>query len=162
MKTKNTQTLNTNEIRQQMRTNGNTAYALDRQVDRSANRKVRERIANEHMVKNQVVVRRMHVPSIMFAVASFALLCMVVFSYLNMRSDIVSLSSRATSLQSSISTLSADNDEKYAGILASVNLDDIKAVAINELGMVYAKQDQIIQYEARIDDYVQQYQAIEY
>ena len=40
--------------------------------------------------------------------------------------------------------------------MTSVDLDYIKDVAINELGMVYAREDQVILYENTTRDYVRQ------
>ena len=48
------------------------------------------------------------------------------------------------------------NDEEYNRILSSINLEEIKRIAIAELGMVYAQEGQIIEYENESGDYMRQ------
>lgn len=52
------------------------------------------------------------------------------------------------------------NDTKYDETMASVDLEKIKDIAINELGMVYAEQGQIINYNSQDGDYVRQYEDV--
>ena len=42
----------------------------------------------------------------------------------------------------------------------SVNLDEIREKAINQLGMTYATPDQIVEYDNPASDYVKQYENI--
>ena len=48
------------------------------------------------------------------------------------------------------------NDEEYSRIESSVNLEQIKQIAINELGMTYAGEGQIVEYSSEGSDYVRQ------
>ena len=43
---------------------------------------------------------------------------------------------------------------------ASVDLEHVKDVAMNELGMVYATQDQVRLYDDKSSDYVKQYEEL--
>ena len=52
--------------------------------------------------------------------------------------------------------LRKENDDNYTRIMTAVDLDYIKDVAINELGMVYAGEDQVILYDGGTRDYVRQ------
>ena len=49
---------------------------------------------------------------------------------------------------------------QYNSVMDSVNLDEIREKAMNELGMVYATSDQVIEYESPSGDYVKQYEGI--
>ena len=51
-----------------------------------------------------------------------------------------------------------ENDEEYSRIISSVDLEYIKDVAINQLGMRYAEEGQIVEVETQGDDYVRQHQ----
>ena len=42
----------------------------------------------------------------------------------------------------------------------SVNLEEVRNRAINDLGMGYATSDQIIEYQNPVNDYVKQYESI--
>jgi hypothetical protein len=46
------------------------------------------------------------------------------------------------------------NDEDYNRIISSVDLEEIRKIAIGELGMTYAKEGQIITYENAGNDYM--------
>ena len=67
---------------------------------------------------------------------------------------------KIASLESQVTDLKADNDEAYKRINTAVDLDAIKEKAINELGMFYATQDQIVYYSVDKTDYMNQYNEI--
>ena len=48
------------------------------------------------------------------------------------------------------------NDEEYSRITSSIDLEEIKRIAIGELGMTYAKEGQIITYDSVENDYMRQ------
>ncbi len=56
--------------------------------------------------------------------------------------------------------LKVKNDEEYSRITSSVDLDEVKRIAITELGMKYATEEQIVYYESDESDYVVQLQDI--
>lgn len=78
-------------------------------------------------------------------------------AYINIQSDITARMRKISNLESQIADLKAENDEAYKRINTAVDLDAIKNTAINELGMFYASQDQIIYYTVENDDYMNQY-----
>lgn len=63
-------------------------------------------------------------------------------------------------LESQINDLKADNDEQYKRVMGSVDLDHIKEVAINDLGMRYPTRDQIVYYTVDKTNFMDQYQDI--
>ena len=52
------------------------------------------------------------------------------------------------------------NDAKYKQITTSVDLNHIRDVAINQLGMKYASSDQIVYYTVDNSNYMDQYNDI--
>ena len=64
------------------------------------------------------------------------------------------------SLESQYSELKLSNDDAYARAVSSVDLEEIRDIAINELGMVYANKDQILLYDKTESEYVRQYEDI--
>ena len=64
------------------------------------------------------------------------------------------------SLEMQLESLRKENDDNYTRIMTSVDLDYIKEVAVNELGMVYANEDQVILYDGGTRDYVRQNEEI--
>ncbi len=76
--------------------------------------------------------------------------------YLNLQSDITNSIKHIASLESTLNELRMSNDENYSRITNNVDLEEIKRVAIQELGMRYAEEGQIITYNGEGSDYVRQ------
>ncbi len=88
--------------------------------------------------------------------AAFLLLGAIVLRYVSLQSDITQLRTNIQSLESEVNDLTTSNDEYLSRIEASVDLEEVREVAIMDLGMVYATEDQIITYDSQIDDYMEQ------
>ena len=69
-------------------------------------------------------------------------------------------SKRVTALQEKLADLKEENTTKYNAVVDSVNLDEVRERAINQLGMTYATPDQIVEYDNPAADYVKQYDNI--
>lgn len=81
-------------------------------------------------------------------------------NYLQLQAANTAHRKNVTDLESQLSSLKLANDTKYDETMASVDLEKIKDIAINELGMVYAEQGQIINYNSQDGDYVRQYEDV--
>lgn len=92
-------------------------------------------------------------------IAAIATLAVCVW-YLQLRAELTSRSEHITELQQELADSKEENTTRYNAIIDSVNLEEVRDRAINELGMVYAKPDQIITYQNPTGDYVKQYQDI--
>lgn len=64
------------------------------------------------------------------------------------------------SMQDEISDLKAENAATENRIHINANLENVKAKAANELGMVYANKDQIVYYSMDDTDYMDQYDQV--
>jgi cell division protein FtsB len=80
--------------------------------------------------------------------------------YINLQSDVTARMKSIASLESKIEDLRADNDETYKRINTALDIEAIRDTAINELGMSYAKESQIVYYSVSEDDYMNQYSDI--
>ena len=85
------------------------------------------------------------------------LICVV---YLQFQSNIVQKSENISALQEELADLTEENDTAYNAATDSVNLQEIRNKAMNELGMVYAAEGHVIEYESSTSDYVKQYNDI--
>ena len=81
-------------------------------------------------------------------------------NYLKLQAQVTESRKQISSMESSYSDLKLSNDAAYSKAVSSVDLDKIRDIAINELGMVYANQDQIVTYEKQDKDYVRQYEEV--
>lgn len=76
--------------------------------------------------------------------------------YLTLQSDITNSIKHISALESQLNEMKLDNDENYSRITSNVDLEEVKRVAIQELGMQYAKEGQIITFSGEGSDYVRQ------
>ena len=81
-------------------------------------------------------------------------------SLIRMQSQFTQRKERIANLESQITDLKATNDAKYKDIITNVNLDYIKDAAVNELGMSYAAENQLIYYSVDNDNFMDQYSDI--
>ena len=47
-------------------------------------------------------------------------------------------------MESELNSLKLSNDEEYSRITSNINLEEVKRIAIGELGMTYAAEGQVI------------------
>ena len=73
-----------------------------------------------------------------------------------MQADITTQVETIARLESELNSLRLANDEELTRINSSVDLEEIKRIAIGELGMVYATEGQIVNYTNEGSDYVRQ------
>ena len=93
------------------------------------------------------------------AIAAIAVLfsCM---KYLQLQSEITSRSNHITALQQELADAKEANTTRYNVIMNSMNLEEIREIAINDFGMVYAEADQIIKYQRPDGSSVTQFAGI--
>ena len=77
-------------------------------------------------------------------------------NYLQLQAETTSRIKNIAALETELENLRKENDDDYTRIMTAVDLDYIKEVAINELGMVYAEEDQVVLYDGGTRDYVRQ------
>lgn len=82
-------------------------------------------------------------------------------NYLSITSEMTNDLAKIAKLEASLYNLKAENDDYDNRINGAVDLEDIKKRAMNDLGMQYANDEQIITYESDDTDYVRQYIALE-
>lgn len=96
---------------------------------------------------------------------AFLTLCVGVVAFaavalVQIQSQVTQRMEHIAALESQITDLKADNDARYKEIVTSVDLDYIKDVAMNQLGMQYATEDQIIYYSVENNNFMDQYSDI--
>lgn len=82
------------------------------------------------------------------------------FTYVRLQADVTAKMRKIATLESQIADLKADNDARYNSVTTSVDLNYIKDVAINELGMSYATEDQIVYFSVENNNFMDQYSDI--
>lgn len=143
--------------------NGNTVRELEAPI--RPQRKSREEIEQIKRRKRRKSAARRNRQRAMYmsrSYVTFLTVCVIVIAF--SAASLVALQSQSTSrlhriaaLQSQLGDLKADNDAKYKNMMTSVDLNHIKDVAINELGMSYPTGEQIVYYTVETRNFMDQY-----
>lgn len=96
---------------------------------------------------------------------AFLTICVIISAmaagyYVKLQSEVTSRMRNIAALESQVTDIKMDNDARYKSITTSVDLDHIKDVAVNELGMKYAEESQIVYYTVENNNYMNQYSDI--
>lgn len=77
--------------------------------------------------------------------------------YITLQAEVKNRSKNIATLESQLNTMKQENDEAYNRASGNVDLEEIKRIAIQEYGMTYATEGQIIAYsDGGGNDYVRQ------
>ena len=147
---------------------GNTVRELEAQPLPRERRKSREELERIRRRKSRRNAARRNREKAMFMGSGqvwFLTVCVVlsVFasaSLIQIQSQISHRMREISAMESRVTDLKADNDERYKSISTSVDLDHVKEVAIHQLGMSYATEDQIVYYKVDKNNFMDQYQDI--
>ena len=121
----------------------------------------RERIRKRTSVqvrRNRKQAMHMNAAYVIFLAAAAIVALLICINYIQLQATITEHSKTITAMQEELADLKEENTTRENAVRDSVNLDEVRQRAQNELGMVYATQDQIITYEDPATDYVKQYQ----
>lgn len=132
---------------------GNTARRLQAVPEREnePRRKVSTRTR-----KNRERARHMNIGSVLSMAVAMVAAGFILTWYLTLQSDITNSIKHIAALESELNELKRDNDENYNRITSDINLEEVKRVAIQELGMSYAKEGQIVIFNGEGSDYIRQ------
>ena len=139
--------------RQQRAIEGHTARKVQT-LEYPSRERQPERRERRHAEKSNV-----QYVNVLYMIFLAAASCMVLWScvnYLQLQAETTSRVKHIASLETELEDLRKENNDNYTRIMTSVDLDHIRDVAINELGMVYAEPNQVILYDGGTDDYVRQ------
>jgi len=112
------------------------------------------------VARNRAKAKKMGPGYVLFLAAAVVALCVMLISYLDMRADLTTSTKRVASLEQELNNLKLANDEELERIEGSVNLEEIKQIAVEELGMSYAKVGQVVTISDEGSDYVRQLQEL--
>ncbi len=96
-------------------------------------------------MKNRKAMR-MNAAYVMFLTIAATMCCYCV-NYLRVRAELTNQTKNITALQEELADAKEENTTRYNVVMDSVNLEEVRENAINDLGMGYATSDQIIEYQ---------------
>ena len=130
----------------------------EEELRRRRQRKNAVRQAARRRVRNKAF--QMSLGYVTFLGAAAIATVFICVHFLQLQAQVTAVRKDVAKLESQYSELKLNNDAAYSKAVSSVDLDGIRNIAINELGMVYASKDQIVTYKIEDTDYVRQYQAV--
>lgn len=104
--------------------------------------------------KNRERARHMSAGYVLFLAAALCTAALVLVNYIQLQAQLTNLTKSVASKESQLNSMRIANDEEYNRIINSINLEEVKRIAIGELGMTYAEEGQIITYTNERNDYM--------
>lgn len=150
----NARTRRRTEYRNSVYIHGNTAVQWQQAVPREQEQPVRR--VSTRTRKNRDRALYMNVGYVLFLALAMLAAGFILVGYITLQSDITNSIKHISKLESQLNDLKLANDENYSRITSNVNLDEVKRIAIQELGMCYAEEGQIITFVGEGSDYVRQ------
>lgn len=123
--------------------------SVQRQLEEAPARRLSKEARN-----NRERARYMNLGYIVFLMGALFMCGIILVNYIQLQSELTAKTRQVANLESELNALKLANDEEYNRINASIDLEEVKRVAIGELGMTYAKEGQIITYSNVGSDYM--------
>lgn len=133
------------------RVQGNNALQPD--IRRELEEAPRRQLSREAR-KNRDKAHHMSFGYVAFLAAALCLCAVVLIHYVQIQSEITAATKSISRLETQLNTQLLENEENYNQIVSSVDLEEIKKIAIGELGMTYATEGQIVTYSGDGQDYM--------
>lgn len=121
---------------------------------------VRQAQINRERRRKREYAREMNRKQIGFHIICAAIVFAAVALNLSMISKTETAKKEIGNLNEQVVDLKATNDEIESNMNANINAEEIRRVAIEELGMVYMNQNQVVMYDCEESEYVRQYEKI--
>ncbi len=125
-----------------------------------APQRVQQKEVSQRVRTNRSKAMHMNRGYVTFLAVAAVVALFTCVQYLQLQSDITSRSKHITSLQQELSDAREANATKYNAIMNTMNLEEIRDIAMNEFGMVYADENQVIKYQSPTGKTVIQYASI--
>lgn len=136
---------------------GSAVRRLD--VTQEIERQPKKKLSNTAR-KNREKAEHMSAGYVLFLSLALLATGWILVGYIRLQSDITHSIQNISRLENDLNDLRLANDEEYNRITSSIDLEEVRRIAIQELGMKYAEEGQIVTYESENSDYVKQIAAI--
>ena len=103
---------------------------------------------------------QMHLRDVIFLGIAGMIVVVSCINFLQKQALNTSYRNQVATQEAKLADLKERNDAAYESALKSVDLETIRNIAINKLGMVYAGEEQVKTYDDKSSDYVRQYSDV--
>lgn len=98
----------------------------------------------------------MSVSHLLVMLSALAVCAVILVNYIQLQADLTNTIRNVATLEKQVNSMRLENEDTYHRIMNSVDLEEIKRIAIGELGMTYASDGQIITYAPAENDYMRE------
>lgn len=138
---------------------GNTVRKLDVMPEERVKKAPKKQISKETR-KAREKAFQINVGYALFLTVIMGFLLFGCVNYLQIQAGVTSSMKHINAMESQLSDLRAENDAEYNRVIAKENLEEIRRIAMEELGMVYASENQVVLYDSKTIGFVRQYQDV--
>lgn len=118
------------------------------------------RTVDARVAKNREKTKKWNFSYVLFLTAAAGLVGISLIGYIRVQSELVAATKNVAALESRLNDMKLTNDEELQRIEAAVNLEEIKRIAVEELGMTYATDGQVVTISDEGSDYVRQMEEL--
>lgn len=136
---------------------GSAVRRLD--VTKEIERKPKKKLSNTAR-KNREKAEHMSPGYVLFLSLALIATGFILVGYVRLQSDITNRIGHISALERELNDLRLANDEEYNRITSSIDLEEVRRIAVQELGMRYAEEGQIVSFTSENNDYVKQLSLI--
>lgn len=144
------------EYKSQYSYEGNAVRQIEAIPQEEPGKKQKNRTTSSRRAKRQ----KLGTGYVMFLAGVSALTVGVCVQHLQIKAEIAAQNRQIIALESNLLQLRSDNDAYYSKVQTSVDVEFIKNIAMNQLGMKYPTEEQVYVFDADENSYVRQYQDI--
>ena len=145
-------------------TNQNIGYADRRYIEGNTVRNLdtvkemqqQPRKVNKAVRKNRDRALYMNLPYVIFLSVALMITGIMLIGYLQTQAELTVSMKHIATLESQLNDMRLTNDEQLERINSSIDMEEIKRIAVEELGMAYAKEGQVVVVSKEGSDYVRQ------
>ncbi len=139
---------------------GNVAAQPEYEPRRRKEEPKRRKRVSHQVRKNRKKALHMSQGYVIFLAVAAICALLICVNYVNLQSKITKRSKNITAMQEELASMREENTTRYNAVMDSVNLEEVRKTAQEKLGMVYAADAQIVEYQKPSSDYVKQYEKI--
>lgn len=138
---------------------GSAVRKLDTEPVRKQPAKQRKRVSQTAQ-QNRAKAKQMGPGYVVFLTVTSVITLFLCVYFVQLKAQLTTQAEGIAKQESKLSELRADNDALYNAVTASVDLEYIKDMAINKLGMKYPSEEQIVYFDTAGNSYVRQYKDV--
>ncbi len=135
---------------------GNTVRVENAQPQRKEEQEIRVRTEPQ-----AVPVRvRVNVPYVLVLLAVTLLFGYLCFSYLKVQASINASMNRIANMEEQLAEARSENAVRENRLDVQLDLNEVFRIAVDEMGMVYPDENEVVEYTEQMREYVRQYENI--